>query len=224
MEEEKMSLVKRFGKVLASPREAFEAISQDPRILWPGIIITVLTLITTLIILPETREYSEQILVSQGNSPDQIALAMKFVTPSAVIGSLLSMPLMWLVLAAVLHIYKMLSVGEARFKQLYAVAIFSTLPLTIKSIITSGLVKIMGYKAAIQVNASLALLFMNLDTSNFFYRLLMQIELFSIWGLVLLIIGGSIVMKKRSKGLAIYLGTLWVVFAVATALISKTPV
>lgn len=224
MEEKKMSLVKRFGKVLASPREAFEAIAQDPRILWPGMIITVITLITTLLILPETREYTEQILVTQGNSPDQIAIAMKFVTPSAIIGAVLSMPLIWLVLAAVLHIYKMFSVGEARFKQLYAVAIFSMLPLTIKSIITSGLVKVMGYKAALQVNASLALLFINLDSANFFYRLLMQIELFSVWGLVLLIIGGSIAMKKRSKGLAIYLGTLWIIFAVVTALISKTPV
>ncbi|ADY55960.1 hypothetical protein Sgly_1662 [Syntrophobotulus glycolicus DSM 8271] len=224
IEETKISLLKKFGKVLTSPREAFQVITQDPKILWPGLIIIVINLIATLIILPESVAYTEQIMIAQGIGPEQIAMYTKVLAPIAVIGVIIIVPLLWVVKAGVLFLYNMLSVGEARFKQLMAVAIFVEIPLIIKAVISSGLIKIMGYQAGYQVNASLALLFMNLETSSFLYRLLQQIELFNIWGLVLLVIGGSAAIKKNAKGLAVYLGIFWIILSLVAALLNNTTV
>ncbi|MHB8124995.1 MAG: YIP1 family protein [Desulfitobacteriaceae bacterium] len=219
-----MSMAKRFGKVLSSPREAFAAIAQDPRILWPGLIIIAISLILTLVTIPETKVFTEQTLAASGMSPDQIALAMKYMMPVAVIGTIFAMPLFWLVEAVILVLYNQFSVGEARFKQLFSVAIFSGVPLIIKAVISTGLIKTMGYKAALQVSTSMAIFWGNADSSNFLYRLLGQIELFSIWGLILLILGGAIAMKKKPPGLAIFLGVIWIIYVVVMALLVKNPV
>ncbi|HWP95513.1 MAG TPA: Yip1 family protein [Syntrophomonadaceae bacterium] len=223
MEEKNMSMTERFWKVLASPGEAFSAIIEDPKILWPGIIIIAITLFMTVIAIPETKTYTEQLMAAQGNSPDQIALAMKFVVPGAVIGTIFAMPLLWLVQAGLLALYNQISVGEARFKQLFAVAIFSGIPSIIKAVISTCLIKTMGMKAAMQVSTSLALFMGTPEQPSFLYRLLGQIELFSIWGLVLLIVGGAMAMKRKPGGLAVFMGVIWILYVAVMALLVKTP-
>ena len=224
MEKSKMSIAERFGKVLASPGEAFTAIAEDPRILWPGLVIIAITLILTIVALPETMALSEQTLAAKGQSPDQIAMVMKFMGPGVIIGTIFAMPLVWLIQAALLALYNQISVGEATFKQLLSVAIFSGIPSIIKAVISTGLIKTMGIKASMQVSTSLALFLGNADSTSFLYRLLGQIELFSIWGLILLILGGAIAMKKKPQGLAIFLGVIWFIYVVVMALLVKNPV
>lgn len=223
MGENKLSMTERFLKVLTAPGEAFQAIVDDPRILWPGLIIIAISLLLIILAIPETKQFTAETLVASGQSPDQIALAMKFVVPGALIGTVLAMPMVWLFEAAILALYNQFSVGEARFKQLLAVAIFAGVPSIIKAVISTGLIKTMGYKAALQVSTSLAVFLGTANQTSFLYRLLGQIDLFSIWGLVLLILGGSLAMKKRVGGLAVYSGTIWLVYVVVMALLVKTP-
>ncbi|MDD4775715.1 MAG: hypothetical protein PHG75_04330, partial [Syntrophomonas sp.] len=72
-----------------------------------------------------------------------------------------------------------------------------------------------------QVNTSLALLWVNGDASSFLYRLLQQFELFRIWGFILLILGGAIAMKKKPLGLAAYLGILGIIYVVVLAVLAQ---
>jgi Yip1 domain. len=223
MEETKMSMIQRFVKVLTSPRKAFASIADDPRILWAGLIIIIINMILTILIWPETKLFTEQSLTASGQSPDQIARAMKFVQSGALIRAIISMPFMWLLQAAILTTYNQFSMGEARFKQLFAVAIFSSIPLTIKGVITTGLTKAMGFKASLQVSTSLALFWGNADSSSLIYHLMGKLELFSIWGLILLILGGAAAMKKSATGLAVFMGAIWIIYVVVVALLVKTP-
>lgn len=223
MEETRMSLTERFWKVLAAPGEAFKSIADDPRILWPALIIIAISLLLTTLIIPETKQFTEETLAAGGQTPDQIALAMKFVVPGALAGSVLALPLFWLIQAGILALYNQFSVGAATFKQLFAVAIFAGVPSIIKSMITTVLIKTMGLKAALQVSTSLALFLGTASQTSFLYRFLAQIDLFSIWGLVLLILGGSIAMQKKAQGLAVYGGIIWLVYAVVMAVLAKTP-
>ncbi len=223
MEENKMSMPERFLKVLTAPGEAFRVIVADPRILWPGLVIISISLLLAILAIPEFKQYTAETLVASGKSLDQVALAMKIVVPGALVGTILAMPMVWLAQAGILALYNQFSVGEARFKQLLAVAIFSGVPSIIKSVISTGLIKTMGYKAALQVSTSLALFLGTASQTSFLYRLLGQIELFSIWGLVLLILGSSLAMKKKVKGLAIYLATIWLIYVVVMTLVVKTP-
>ena len=223
MEENKMSMPERFLKVLTAPGEAFRVIVDDPRILGPGLIIISISLLLSILTIPELKQYTSETLVAGGKSLDQIALAMKFVVPGALIGTVLAMPMVWLVQAGMLALYNQFSVGQARFKQLFAVAIFSGVPSIIKAVISTGLIKTMGYKAALQVSTSLALFLGTANQTSFLYRLLGQIELFSIWGWVLLILGSSLAMKKKVGSLAIFLGTIWLLYVVVMALLVKPP-
>lgn len=223
MEETKMSITERFLKVLTAPGEAFKAIVDDPRILWPGLVIIAVSLLLTILIIPETKQFTEETMAASGQSPAQIALAMKVVVSGALAGTVLTVPLVWLVQAGILALYNQFSVGEARFKQLFAVAVFAGIPSLIKSVISTGLIKAMGFKAAMQVSTSLALFMGTSAQNSFLYRFLVHIELFSIWGLVLLILGGSLAMKKKAGGLAVYGGTIWLAYAVVMAILIKTP-
>ncbi|WP_068962419.1 Yip1 family protein [Desulfosporosinus sp. BG] len=224
MEKSKMSLAERFGKVIISPSKAFADIAQEPRILWPGLIIIVLNLALTLLIMSETKVFTEQTMVTSGANQAQIDLAMKFVLPGAIGGTILVLPLSWLVMAALLALFNQFSVGEARFKQLYAVAVFAGIPAVIKTVISTVLIKTMGFKAALQVSTSLAIVLGNADSTSLLYRLMDKIELFNIWGLILLIMGGSIAMQKKARGLALFLGVIWLIYVVVMALLVKTPV
>jgi len=223
MEETKLSMGQRFSKLLAAPEEAFRAIVDDPRILWPGLIIIALSLLVTILVLPETKQFTAETLTAGGQSPDQITLAMKFLVPGAVIGSVLGLPMVWLVQAGLLAVYNQFIVGQANFKQLFAVAIFSGVPSMIKAVISTGLIKTMGYKAALQVSTSLALFLGTSDPNSFLYRLLNQFDLFSIWGLFLLILGGSLAIKKKAGGLASYMVTIWLLYVAVVAWLVKTP-
>ncbi len=223
MEENRMPMTQRFWKVLAAPGEAFQAIADDPRILWPALIIIVVTLLLTMLAIPETSQFTAETLVASGLSQDKIDQAMKFMLPGVLIGTIVTMPLLWLIQAAVLAIYNQFSVGEAHFKQLFAVAVFAGVPAIIKTVISTGLIKAIGYKAALQLNTSLALFMGTADQTGFLYRFLGKFDLFSIWGLVLLILGGAIAMKKKVGGLAVYGGVIWLLYALVLALLVKTP-
>ncbi|MEQ8201365.1 MAG: YIP1 family protein [Syntrophomonadaceae bacterium] len=223
MEETTMSLAERLRKVVTSPAQAFTDIAFHPTILWPGLVFIAISLILNVIMLPETKAFTEQTLAASGQSPEQIALAMKLFVPGAIIGIIVALPMVWLVEAGLLALYNQLVVGAATFKQLFSVAIFAGIPSLIKSFIATGLVKLIGFEAYMQINTSLALFWVNGDAGSFVYRLLQQFELFRIWGFILLILGGAIAMKKKPRGLAIYLGVLGIIYMVILALLAKNP-
>ncbi|UWG96441.1 YIP1 family protein [Dehalobacter sp. DCM] len=215
----KMSLGEKCIKVITSPRKAFTAIAQDPRFLWLALILIVITVLSVLAIIPETKAMTEKVLLQSGSTPDQIAMSMNIIMIGAVVGGALALPVTWLIQAAILALYNHLSLGEARFKQLFAVAVFSGIPGTILGIITTVLIKTLGYESAMKVTTSLAIFMGTADTTNFLYRVLQRIELFSIWGIILFILGGAIAMKKKPRGLAIYIGVIWIVFVVISTLV-----
>jgi len=222
LEEEKMPILARFVKVITSPRQAFTAITQDPKILWPALIFIALNVIFTVVVLPETLAFSEETLKAQGMSADQIALSLKIVGPAAIAGAIIIQPIVWLIFAALLLLYNQFSVGQARFKQLFAVAIFSSVPLLILAFISTVLTKTIGLKSALEVKTSLALFLGSTDSPGFIYRLMSNIELFSIWGLILLILGGAKAMNKKPRNLAVYVVVIWLVYIVIGTLIGGT--
>lgn len=218
MENTRMNVGQRLWKVMVSPSRAFEAVKEEPGFLIPAAIFLVVMTAATLLVGPETRQYSVELMTKQGVPASQIDASLKMMMPMAVIGVLLSYPILWLLQALVLLIYNQIALGEGKFKQYYAVAVLSSVPTVIHQIIATGLIKAMGMKAAMQVNTSLAVL-LGSDNQTFLYRFLAYFDLFTIWGLVLLVIGGAVVMNKGVKGIGLYILALWIVLAVGMALL-----
>jgi len=69
------------------------------------------------------------------------------------------------------------------------------------------------------ISTSLTLLLPRGTNSGFWYILFSKIDFFSIWSLILLVLGGSIAMQKDGKKLAYYVFGLWLVYIILTALL-----
>lgn len=216
MDMEHLNPWQRFWKIIVNPFQAFRAIKEDPSLLVPLLAMMVFFLAITALVVPETREFTRETLVSGGMSPDQVNASLKNLSVMSIIGVLLTMPLMWLMQAAVLLIYNQIGMGEARFKQLYVLVIYASLPSAIHQFLLGIITKFIGLKGAMQIKTSLALV-MSGNTGSFAYRFLDFFDLFSLWGLGLLIFGGAVVMNKAVKGLAVYLLVLWVLLALGLA-------
>lgn len=218
MENSQMNVGQRLWKVIVSPSRAFRAVKEEPGFLIPAAIFIIIIIAATLLVGPETRQYTVELMIKQGAPSSQIDAALKMMLPMAVIGVAISYPLLWLLQAVVLLIYNQIALGDGKFQQFFAVAVLSSVPTVIHQIIASGLIKGMGIQAAMQVNTSLAL-FLGSDNQTFLYRFLAYFDLFTIWGLVLLALGGAIVMNKSVKGIGLYILVLWIILAVAMALL-----
>lgn len=216
VEDPHMNVGQRLWKVIVNPSPAFRAVKEAPGFLIPAAIFIIIMVAATLLVGPETRQYTIELMTKQGLPASQIEASLGMLMVWSIIAVVISYPLLWLLQAVILLIYNQITLGEGKFKQFFAVAVFSSVPTVIHQIIASGLIKGMGMKAAMQVNTSLAL-FLGSDNQTFLYRFFAYFDLFTVWGLVLLALGGSIVMNKSVKGIGLYILVLWVVLAVGMA-------
>lgn len=217
--EESMSMGKRFLGVLVSPGKTFKAIGEDPRILIPGIIFIVISALLTALIIPETQELTKMLMQKNPQmTPDMIEKSVKWAGIGAVFSAIFGIPIIWLIQAGLLALYNQLSIGQATFKQLFAVAIFSSIPSLINSVLVVGLTKVMGAKSMLSIKTSLALLLPPGQDSGFLYNFLNAANLFTIWVLVLISIGGGVMMNKDAKKVGIYIFALWLAFILISSI------
>lgn|GEM_PF-394145 len=219
--EESMSMGKRFMGVLVAPVKAFQAIGEDPRLLVPALVFIVVSALLTALIIPETQELTRMLLQKNPQmTADMIEKSVKWAGIGAVLAAIFGMPVLWLIQAGLLALYNQLSIGQATFKQLFAVAIFSTMPSLINSVLVAGLTKAMGAKSMLSIKTSLALLLPPGQDSGFLFNLLNSANLFTIWALALLSIGGGVVMGKEGKKVGIYIFALWLIFILVSSILS----
>lgn len=218
MEESSLSLPQRLWGVLAEPVKTFQQICKDPRSLIPILIVIGINLLLTIWFLPQIKEVAAEAMKQTPNmTPEQIKEALRWTGISAMIGAVVAPPLIWLVQAALLSLFNQISLGEANFKQLYAVAFFAWIPAFIGGLIKSSLMAIMGVKKAMAISTSLALFLPRSMDSGFLYMFLTKMDFFNIWSLILLALGGSIAMQKDSKKVAFYIFGIWLVYIALTA-------
>ncbi|WP_054698023.1 YIP1 family protein [Syntrophomonas palmitatica] len=220
-EEISMSMGQRFWSIIVSPVKTFKSIGENPQILFPALIMIVLYTLTIVLILPETKEFTREMLMKNPNfTPEMLEAGLKSVVITAVIGALLVPPLIWLVQAVVLVIFNQFSIGQANFKQLYAVSIFAWLPVIIGAIVKSVMVKFMGMKAITSIKTSLALVLPSDTNSGYLFNALNSVDLFVVWGLILLSLGGAVVMNKDSKKVGLYIFGLWVLYTAVKVVVA----
>ncbi|MGE5417030.1 MAG: Yip1 family protein [Acidobacteriota bacterium] len=205
-----MDIWRRFLGIIIDPLNTFKVIKSDPKVLIPLTFILSISVMIALFVLPESKAFSEEIVAKMGqNVPKQSMLTTGIWS---VVGILILYPIMFLLQALVLFIYDQLSVGKAKFKQLFAVVLYAGIPNVLMQVIATILTKSIGLKATMNVRLSLALFWPGNDQASYLFQILNQANFFAIWGLILLIIGGSIVMGKDAKKLAIYTIILWLIY------------
>jgi hypothetical protein len=222
MEEQKMSLPQRLWGIIIEPVKTFQAVCEDPRALIPMAVFLAINLVLTIWFLPQLKDIAgEAMKQTQTMTAEQIQTALKWTGILAVLASVAVPPLTWLIQAALLALFNQFSIGAAKFKQLFVVAFFAWIPAFLGGLIKSVYMAGEGVKNAMNFSTSLALILPRSVDSGFWYVFLSKIDFFSIWSLILLVLGGSIAMQKEkeTKKLALYIFGIWLVYIILTALL-----
>ncbi|HMD34909.1 MAG TPA: YIP1 family protein [Vicinamibacterales bacterium] len=223
-----MALPARLFGVLLSPRAAYAAIAARPR--WFGALafaVGVGALATFVFLSTQVGQqamFDQQIkgMESFGfkvtdRQYERMEQGMRFAKYTGPIGQVVAFTIGSLITAGILlGIFNALLGGDARFKQVYAIVAHSYVILTISQIFGLSL----GYARETMSGATnLAVFFPFLGETSLAARFLGAIDLFLTWWIVSLSIGLGVLYTKRTGPIATTLLGIYVVIALAIALI-----
>ncbi|NLK51476.1 MAG: hypothetical protein GX295_03370 [Syntrophomonadaceae bacterium] len=214
-----LSFGARMWGVLTAPRMTFQDIAQRPTF-WGVLLLQVLAGgVFAWIISPKLQEFTRLTLEQSGQvmPPDLMQMTMTMVMVQGILAALIIPPLLWLLQAGLLKLYAQFALGEGTFRQLFAVAVWSSIPSLLSGIVHTILIQMTEAKDFLTVQTSLALFLPASDTISFLYLFLSQFDFFIIWGLVLLALGAGAVFRQRATRIGVYLFTLWLIYVVTAA-------
>ncbi|MDD3852486.1 MAG: YIP1 family protein [Syntrophomonadaceae bacterium] len=110
------------------------------------------------------------------------------------------------------------------FKRFLAVAVYAWIPVFVGNMLEKILImlRVLDYEKTLSLWTSAAILLPSDKNSGFLFILLNNIDIFTIWGLGLLVAGGAAIMKKQTKELAVYIFILWFIYIVFKAVIKSS--
>jgi len=211
--------------VLFSPDPTFGSIARRPDWVVPLMLFIVVGYISTALILPRmdwgaiAAMQEEQIKAKNPNmSQDDLDRMSRMSAAAGKVFGWIA-PLMgviwYLIVALVLWLAFRLFGGEGTFKQAWSTTLYAWVPLfingiilTIVAVLRGGLVNPMEMATLVKSNPAFLV---DLKAQPVLYALLSSFDVFTIWTVVLLIIGFAIVSRvSKTKAAAIVI-PLWVV-------------
>lgn len=218
----KPSSFQRVVGVLFSPNETFASIARQPDWLVPLVIILVVSLVAGIVFAQRVdfagpmREQMEQ---NPRMSPDQIDRAVRIGSAGAKIFAYCSPVvsiIFLLIIAGILLLAFRVMGGEGDFRQAFSVTAYSWMPGIIKSIILTAILATRNVSVAdiaSLMRSNLAFL-VPMKSNPLLFALLAKLDIFSIWLLILLIIGFAYVSKfSKAKSAAVVI-SLWVLASI----------
>ena len=219
------SSLARVVNVLFSPTRTFEAIRQRPTWLVALVILVLLGLAGSYLVTGkmDIEEVVRESVADSGRqlSDDQleqaIALQEKLLPVFAIAGPLVIFPGACLLMALLFWVVLRLLGGEMTYKTSFATTVHGLMPNAISSLLALPVVMSRGALSYEEVRSG-GVLASNLahfapeETGTAVRALLAGIDVFTIWALVLLIIGLAVTARvSRAKSGAVVIG-LWVVY------------
>lgn len=185
-----------FGMIL-EPKTQFERMKRNPKILVPFIIVTVLTIIGMLLMMSQIDFIGDDPLLN--GMEDEELMIVTIFSQIAYAFTGLVMPAISILLSTVVYfIIAKIVKSEVTFKQLFSMSVFIYI-ISVFGLLVNGL----AFLAMSNPNLDLYLTSLNsiVEADGILGVILVSIEVFSIWGMVLTAIGLQIV-ANFSKGLS----------------------
>ena len=237
----RLNWMQRLTGVLFSPGETFEDVNRKPTILVPIIILVVLTMATLYFInwrvKPDIAKLTREQMIKTiekfgGQKPteEQITEAVdrqiKFNKFQPLIAGAVT-PIIYLIVAGIFAAGLIMLQAKTTFKKVLSVVTWSNAAIGIISflvLVAALMIKdeeslssmdIRNMQSAIPTNASV---FMDSDTSSFLRGLVASVDVFSIWLIVLTIIGfTALAGKKKKGGVQMLVIGIWILWSVVKA-------
>ena len=217
----------RIAGVLFAPASTFQDIAARPNIWAPLIVILLIGYVGTFLVMPKINmnaifeQQAEAMAKQNPNMAAEDRERMENITKGFTKAMMWAGPVMmvvwYVIVAAVLLLATRMFGGQGNFKQSFSATLYAWMPLVILSIIGTIVVLARGSfdptTAATLVKSNPAFL-VDMKEQPILYSLLSSFDLFTIWTLVLLIIGFSALSRlSRGKTAAIVI-SLWVLVLV----------
>lgn len=193
---------RRLLDVFVSPGELFASFGPSAPWVGPLIVATLLTAAAAVLIPAELYEQQirDQLTAEQGAAgvdPESMAMYGRIF---GVLGTLIAQPLMIFLSAAILLLFFRVGFGgEANFRQHLAVSSHAAMIPAVGALLT---VPLQIARGDVQTQLSLSLLTPFLEADSILFRVLNGISVFSLWWLVVLALGASIVNRRPSWGIS----------------------
>ena len=106
-------------KIIVHPGTVWKELEQDNRILLPILIILSVNVFMVCMILPETKNYTVNVLTEQGMSSELIRQTLTGISITMILGALLVPLFTWVIHAALLTIFNHYKTVKASFKEVF---------------------------------------------------------------------------------------------------------
>ncbi|SDF99603.1 Yip1 domain-containing protein [Fontibacillus panacisegetis] len=211
--------MKNLFTIFVSPESTFKRLKSS-KLAWliGMIVLIVLSLLVIYLQMPLLEQMMLDGLKSNAQiSPDTYDSLMS----ANKIGMYLSGPItsiiMIFIIGLLLLLLNLIVRGEGKYMQFVTIAVFAALPGTVGDILTGILMNVADAQALTDVTISLGTLIQ--DKGSLLYKVLSLTNPFSIWTLVLYIIGSSVMMNRPKKKVGIWIVIFWCIFSFGALII-----
>ena len=212
------SSIERIIGALFSPDETFRDIAAKPDILIPLVIILVLSTIVGIVLAPRLEFDSLRTQMAAKNpnlAPEDIDRMVKMAGAIGKVSSYASPILVacsFVIIAAVLLLAFRLFGGEGTFRQAFSITIYAWIPRVIQSVILTVIISIKGTADVNDVPTlvrSNPAVFVDMADHPVLFSFLSTFDLFTIWTVVLLIIGFAYMSRFTRARSATIILSIW---------------
>lgn len=210
--------MKSLFTIFASPEKTFQRVKSSSHISWllPMIVLMILTAVSTYLLMPIT----ENIIKSNPNVTPEMYEATRTLTMINAYISVLLQPAIMIFLGGLLFMLLNLIVrGEGKYMQLVTLVAYAALPGAIGSLLMGILAMATDAQTLTDVTISLGALVQ--DKEGILYRVLSIINPFTIWTLILYVIGASVMMDRSKKQVGIWIVVVWTIYSIGISLLFK---
>lgn len=221
---ERKGSLRRMVGALFAPDETFRDIATRPDVLVPMIVLVILTIISSAVVVPRmdvAGAIRDQMESSNRNmSPEDIDRSVRFMSAfsraAGYVAPLISI-CFWALIAGILLLAFRMFGSLGTYKQAFSATLYAWIPLTLNSIIATIVIAAKGsvdpreMPTVVRSNPAFLVDFKEHPVA---FSFLSSLDLFTIWTVVLLIIGFAFVSRTSKARSAVTIISLWA-FALA---------
>jgi hypothetical protein len=220
-----MPWYRRIIAVFVAPGELFGHLSDRPDWILPTIvgvviILLIMAVLAPRVILPMQEEAMMERLSSRPDvSPEEIdAMRQRVRGPIAMVstlaGTAIMHPVALVIQAAVFYWVFLILGGELTYRKALSVAAYASL-IAVLGVVLNAPLRIL--KESLFAGTNLGILLPPESEGTFFHTLLVQVDLFTIWRLLVIAAGMAAIAKVSQAKARLTVGILWVVWIVISA-------
>lgn len=219
-----MGVFGRIVGIFSSPKETFESIDRKPTWLVPFIIVTLFAILSQLIVLDIGIADRMEIMRAQEMSAQQLEAAeAQMAGPMRYIGPIVSpifILLIWAIFAGILLFGgNTVMGGESKFKKMFSMVAWTSLIGVVGGALKTLLILSKGTSVGVVTSLAILLPTPAPGQTTTLWRLLERFDVFSIWNLVLWVIGISVIYKFSIKKSATFIIILWAIYIILAVIL-----